>query len=116
VLSGPARLESGRLRLTGEGRVLLKGENPGSIQFFPMLFTNSFVVIPNQVQPPDGPSPRIVLIRDGSTLKLSVDPSDAILENAPAIDGEWTPRQGPNTYVLEPGAEQLFFRARLRSP
>jgi hypothetical protein len=116
VLSGPARLESGRLRLTGEGRVLLKGENPGSTQFFPLLFTNSFLVIPNQVQPPDGSSPRIALIRDGNVLRLSTDPADALIENAATIDGEWTPRQGPDTYVLEPGAEQLFFRARLQSP
>ncbi len=116
LLSGPARLESGRLRLTGEGRVILKGENSGSIQFHPLLFTNSFVVKPNQVQPPDGPPPRIALIRDGNTLRLLTDPPDAVIENAATIDGEWTPRQGPDTYVLEPGAEQLFFRARLRSP
>ena len=96
--------------------MLLKGENPGSTQFFPLLFTNSFLVIPNQVQPPDGSSPRIALIRDGNVLRLSTDPADALIENAATIDGEWTPRQGPDTYVLEPGAEQLFFRARLQSP
>jgi hypothetical protein len=69
-----------------------------------------------QVKLPDGPSPRIALIRNGNTLRLLMDPVDAILENAATIDGEWTPRQGPDTYVLEPGAEQLFFRARLQSP
>jgi hypothetical protein len=111
VLGDIGVIEGGRLRFNGIGTVGLRWETPAD-GFLKAAVMESSI----RVKFPDGPSPRIALIRDGNILRLLTDPADAILENAATLDGEWTPREGPGTYVLEPGAEQLFFRARIRSP
>jgi|GEM_PF-7056015 len=109
VFGGTGVIEGGRLRFNGTGSVLLRWETPAD-GFLKAAVMESLI----QVKLPDGPSPRIALIRDGHGLRLLTDPVDAVIEHAAALGGEWTPRQGPDTHVLEPGAEQLFFRARLR--
>lgn len=111
VFGGIGVIEGGRLRFNRIGPAVLRWETPAD-GFLKAAVMESLI----QVKLPDGPPPRIALIRDGNTLRLLMDPVDAVIENAATIDGEWTPRQGPDTHVLEPGAEQLFFRARLRSP
>ncbi len=110
VLEGPARIEEGRLRLTGTGNVVLKSENPGNIQYFPFASTNTFRVVPPTLhlfwQ-------AITVSNVGEGMSLQWIPTGATLESAPSPEGDWTAIPSFQPHIVTPDEAQRFFRIRV---